>query len=335
MNKLPVLTLFIAVFSFIGCNNDLDLTAPAQDIPVVYGIFSKQNTDHYIRVEKGFIDENINAETLAQDPNNLTYEDAIVKVNVSGTPYILERINGNEEGLQRETGFFANDPNYLYKMEDVNLVNSSVIEVIIDRGPGFDEVRTENPIPIIDNFTLRSPNPLQGGKVGIRTDETRFTLRYDAPTEAKIFDAFLTFHYTETPNSGGQSVDKSFTWTVARNQIRPTTGDTDLTLSAKEGRDFFNALVAAIPEMSGVTRSFRKFSVEISAGGQAFADYISLTQANTGITSSQEVPNFSNLTEGLGLVSSKFVLQVDSLDISSTTLQELRTGELTADLNFE
>lgn len=333
MNKLPVLTFFLCTLFLFGCNNDLELIAPQKDIPVVYGIFSKQNTDHYLRVERGFIDETINAETLAQDPNNLAYEDAIVRVKVNSTPYILERVNGNEEGLQREEGFFANDPNYLYKLADFSFANADNVVVEIDRGQGFDLVETQSAIPIIDNFTLKSPNPAQGQKVGIRTDDTFFALRYDAPTEAKIFDAVLTFHYFEFPNSGGEPEAKSVTWTVARNQERDD--NNEFVLSRREGRDFFNLLLAEIPVNSSVTRKFRKFSVEIGAGGQAFADYIALTQANTGITSSQEVPNFSNLTEGLGLVSSKFVLNVDSLDITGTMRTELNTGDLLSDLNFE
>lgn len=331
MKKLPL--LFIACIAlFAGCNNDLDLTAPPQDIPVIYGVFSKQDTDHYLRVERGFIDESITAEELAQNPDNLIYPDATVRLEISDRPgedFIFELVNGEEEGFDREEGFFEDSPNYLYKLSGVNFANAQVLTVVLERGDDLPIVESD-PVPVVDNFSIISPNEANI-KVTIRPDDTDFSVKYSAPNEAKIFDAYIIFHYDETrPN--GEIIQKQLRWTVARNQLRDDEGDV---VSKREGIDFFTLLVNSIEPELNVSRRFRKFSVEVVAGGKAFADYVQLTLANTGITSSQEVPNFSNIENGLGLVSSKFVARLDSVDMSSGMSTELKNGDLTRDLNFE
>jgi len=314
----------------MGCNNDLDLTAPAKDIPIVYGVFSKVNSDHYVRIEKAFIDEQIPAADLAMDSDNFIYDDLTVQLIRDGVATDLQRIDGNVEGFPRETGFFDNDPNVLYKLENASLAGGQEMTLTIDRGPGFDLVTAT--AMVVNNVELTLPNPVTGDKLDIRANPDRPTsLVFKPGTNAKIFDIFITFHYKEI-NSAGLLTEKEIVWDFVRNQDL----DDSQTLQNAEapGLDFQNLLLAKIPVEPGTVRRFSKFSMDIVGGGQAIRDYVALTQANRGITSSQEIPNFSNLSEGLGIFSSKFTYHLDSLDISQVGRSELEVGELLRDLNF-
>jgi hypothetical protein len=329
MKKSPLLFLFSLLF-MVGCNNDLDLTAPTKDIPIVYGVFSKLETDHYIRIEKAFIDDEIPAADLAIDSENFLYDDITVQIIKDGIAIDLERIDGSTEGFPRETGFFDNDPNVLYKLENVGFSGNQTITLNIDRGPGFDLVTSST--QIVNNIELKLPNPLQGDKLDIRPDPDRPTTLVFAPaSNSKIFDIFITFHYKEI-SSAGQVSEKEVVWTFTRNQDVDGTG---LQTAKNDGLNFYNLLLENIPVEPGVVRRFTKFSIDIVGGGQAIRDYVALTQANTGITSSQAVPNFSNLSEGLGIFSSKFTYHLDSLDISQVGRLELESGEILSDLNFD
>lgn len=330
MKKSPYLFLFCALF-MMSCNNELDLTAPSKDIPIVYGVFSKLNTDHYVRIEKAFIDDQIPAGELATDSGNFIYEDLTVQIVRAGTTRTLERIDGNVEGLPREAGFFDNEPNVLYKLANTSLGGGEKMTLVIDRGEGFELVKAE--ADVVNNVELTLPNPFQGDKLDVRSDINRPTsIVFKAGTNAKIFDIFITFHYRET-NSAGQIFNKEVVWDFVRNQ---ELDDNSLQTSENSGLAFQNILLQQIPVEPGIARRFIKFSIDIVGGGEAIRDYIALTQANTGITSSQEIPNFSNFTEGegLGIFSSKFTYHLDSLDISQVGRSELETGELLRDLNF-
>lgn len=328
MKKLPIVLLLSSLF-FIGCNNELDLTAPAKDIPVVYGVFSKLETDHYVRVEKAFIDEQIDAITLANDPANYNYDDLTVQIRrlSNGLTFDLERIDGNLEGLQREEGLFNTDPNVLYKLSDFGLAGGETLELIIDRGQGFDPVTAST--KVINNIELKSPNP-ETSTVDIRPDRT-YSVTYDPPNDAKIFDVFITFHYYEFQN--GVRTAKEVVWNFAKNQVKDD--NENFFKSESEGFGFFQTLNAEIQPVQGLTRKFRKYSIDIVGGGVALKDFIRLTQANTGITSSQEVPNYTNLSEGLGIFSSKFTLHIDSMDIKTESYEQIINNELTRDLAFE
>jgi hypothetical protein len=330
MKKSPFLFLFCLIFVF-GCNNDLDLAAPTKDIPVVYGVFSKLNTDHYVRIEKAFIDEQIPAGELAENSDNFIYDDLTVNLIKDGIPIELERIDGNVDGFPRETGFFNSDPNVLYKLEDVSFAGGQTVTLSIDRGPGFETVTAST--EIVDNIELTVPRPGQGDRLDVRSEPNKMTkLVFKPRSNAKIFDIFITFHYNEITSAGGITA-KEVVWNFVRNQKLDESRESQN--ADNEGINFFNLLLQEIPVEPGVVRRFQKFSIDIVGGGQAVSDYVSLTQANTGITSSQEVPNFSNLSEGLGIFSSKFTHRLDSVDITPAGRLELVTGDLLRDLNFE
>jgi len=211
----------------------------------------------------------------------------------------------------------------------VSFAGGQTVILNIDRGQGLDLVTSR--MEVVNNIELKLPNPALGDKLDIRPDPDRPTnIVFDPGTNAKIFDIFITFHYKEI-DAGGQPSSKEVLWNFERNLDLEEAG---LQNAENDGMTFYNLLLQTIPVEPGVTRRFSKFSIDIVGGGQAIRDYVSLTQANTGITSSQAVPNFSNLSEGLGIFSSKFTYHLDSLDISQVGREEIENGELLRDLNF-
>lgn len=334
MKKLSIFLVLIA-FVFASCNNDLDLEAPSKDIPVVYGVWSKLNNDHYLRIEKGFINPTTDAPTLAQDPANFTYENLTVTIERNGVFTELEKVNGDDEGIVRDTGFFQNSPNILYKLGDYGLARNDVINLKIDRGQGYDEVTSRT--KILNDFELKTPNPqlTQAGELrGVDIRPTRaFNVVTNAGDDAKIFDVNVIFHYDEIINNVTEQ--KQYKWVVAKSDYDPIRSNQAVQFEA-DGTDFFRRLKENIPEQLGVVRRFRKYSVEIVAGGEELKDYARLTQANTGITSSQEVPIFEgSINGGLGIFSSKFRVYVDSLPIKDESYNEIKTNELTSNLGFQ
>ena len=73
----------------------------------------------------------------------------------------------------------------------------------------------------------------------------------------------------------------------------------------------------------------------ITGGGEAVEQYISIALANTGITSSQEIPIYSNISEGRGIFTSIVRTTVPDLQLSAESDNYLKTSTVTADLNFQ
>lgn len=330
---------FVLLLSFLvaSCNNELDLTADFKDIPVVYGVLSQQDTAHYIRVEKAFIDDEINAFLLAEDPANLYYEDLEVRlVRLSdGTSYPMTRVNGTDEGYPRaEGGIFVTDPNYLYKVKEsiVDLLSGEEIKLEIDRGQGIDLVTAT--ATIIRPMELKRPIPPTGPMTGNLFDiqiGRSATLEVAGGSEAKIYDAIVTLHFYETV-AGSARVAKEVKWEFARNY--DNAGDNRFIIET-EGTSFYTTISSKLEANTSTIREFRKLSIDITAGGRGLKEYIDLTSANTGITSAQEIPTYTNLSDGLGIFSSKYSLHVDSIGLSDPGREDLFNSELTRDLNFE
>ena len=84
-----------------------------------------------------------------------------------------------------------------------------------------------------------------------------------------------------------------------------------------------------------MTRFFTDVDVEFIAGGLELKAFNDIALANTGITSSQEVPTYTNLSNGIGIISSKAASRVNGLVLTDDTKIELRTSPVTESLNFQ
>src|SRR5687768_2088220 len=316
---------FIVLFS--SCDNELVVTEQWKDIPVVWGLLSKSDTAHYIRVEKAFLDPTTSALNIARIPDSLYYDNATVSLKRVNTGQIfpLERVIGELEGYPRDSGLFAETPNYLYKIKAnvINLVVGESYEFILDRGDGKPLVTAET--IILPKPVLRVPSP--GSLLAFKRNQD-FKFMWNPIPDAGIFEIEIVFHYGERkPATGNQFFPKEFEWTVVRNL---TTNDWQI-----DGVDFYNAVKSNIEVDFEATRRYDSLDINIWAGGKELLDYITILNANTGHTSTGDIPQFTNLSEGVGIFSSRNVSYNTGFQLTNQTLDSLKNSVITEDLNFQ
>lgn len=319
--------IIVAAIIFASCDNELVVTDEWKDIPVVWGLLNKSDTAHYIRVEKAFLDPTTSALDIARIPDSLYYDDATVSLKriSNNQVYLLERVNGDLEGYPREGGIFAETPNYLYKIKanEINLVIGEKYQFILDRGDGTPLVTSET--IILPKPVLR--NPPVGSLLSFKRN-TLFTFMWNEMPDAGIFDLKVLFHYSErTPETGNMFVPKSFEWTVARNLLERE--------HKIDGVEFYNTVKANIKIDSEATRRFDSLDIVVWAGGKELYEFIRVTQANTGITSTQDIPRYTNMSEGIGIFSSRNVSYNTGFLLAPQSLDSLKNGVITDPLNFQ
>lgn len=319
--------LILAASLLTSCDNELVVTDTWKDIPVVWGLLSKSDTAHYIRVEKAFLDPTTSALEIAQRPDSLYYEDATVTLTriSSGQVFTLTRVNGDLEGYPRDSGIFASIPNYLYKIkaDQLNLVVGEDYKLTVDRNDNKPLVTAET--VVLPKPVLR--NPVPGAMLSFRRNSS-FTIQWNEIPEAGVYDVLIHFHYRErSPETGAFYVPKSFEWVVQRNLL-------DREVKIDDGTEFYTAVKANIAENSEATRLFDSLDIIVWAGGKELAQFIEIAQANFGLTSTQDIPTFTNLSEGVGIFSSRNVSVYSGFQINDQTLDSLRDGSITKDLNF-
>ncbi|HJW31186.1 MAG TPA: hypothetical protein VJ508_18290, partial [Saprospiraceae bacterium] len=230
----------------VSCDNELVVTDKWKDIPVVWGLLSKSDTAHYVRVEKAFLDPTTSAYDIARIPDSLYYENAVVSLKriSSGQLYNLTRVDGDLEGYPREGGIFADTPNYLYKIKEsqINLVVGEKYQLIVQRDDHSDPVTATTII-------LRKPVvtiPNTAALISFKSKaNTRF--KWNVIDSAGIYDLHLLFHYSErSPATGNLYVPKSFDWVVVRNLEENE--------KSVDGSEFYNTVKANIDEDINATR---------------------------------------------------------------------------------
>lgn len=320
-------SLFLAGFLLTACNNDLVVIDDWKDIPVVWGFVSKSDTAHYIRVEKAFLDPNTSAYVTAQIPDSLYYSNATVTITriASDDVYTLEKVDGNLEGYPRKSGVFASAPNYLYK------IKGNEIDLVPGEKYQFSLVRNGIETPVTaETIILPKPvirNPSVGSPLFFRTGSS-FTFTWNEMPDAGMFDLHMRFNYTEkTPETGGQFIPYSIEWVVAQGLSEPT--------YKMDGGDFYRSIDAGIEDNPAAIRTIGTVDIIIWCGGEELAEYVNVALANTGITSTQDFPEYTNLSEGNGIFTSRNIADIMGYPLHSQTIDSLKDGSITGHLNFQ
>lgn len=328
---LTALILLLVVLS--GCNNELEPYEPARDIPVVYGFLSIQDTAHYIRVEKAFLDESVSAFDIARIPDSIYYDEVIVQLEdrATGNIHSFTKVNGEEEGYPRDSGIFVSSPNYLYKLKldgADTLQPNREYRLIVDRGRGLPLVTATT--RTIGDVSVRQPNSNFSKLVLTKTTN----LRWEFPEQARLFDVFLRFVYREQ-NSQGQFEEKVFLWKIISG-IKSDDAATDIQRQINLS-GFYEALGNALDP--GPIRTLPQedyLGFNINAYGFELEEYLELFNINSGLTSAETIPVYTNLEgdQAVGIFSSRYVLEDNAFETDATSLDSLRFGQYTKDLGF-
>jgi len=350
MNKIIIRFATCLIFILCGasCSNDIDLSSEWKDIPVVYGFLSISDSIHYIRVEKAFIDQNTSALDIAQIPDSLYYDDAVVQVNKVGStepPITFQKVDGNEEGFIRDDGIFATSPNYIYKYEfpqGQNFESLSEYELQINRGDNLPLVTGST--VILEDVDIRAPlSPTNSSyrpfRWGDNENAWSLEISWRAKPIAAIYDVVLILHIEEHEvNNPNNPTLMDLQWEVFKN-IPSTEGSTNGDIvsikSTITSESFFNYIKSSFEVNNNVFRRFRGIDIIVRSGGAEVKEYLDVGQVNSGITSSQIIPTFTNMSEGFGIFTSVNETRFNGHSISGLTQDSLADGQITKDLNFQ
>ena len=335
INHLLFLALLTGTLFWSACETDFQLEGEWKDIPVVYAFLSQQDTAYYVRVERAFLEPGGNAREIAQIPDSIYYGENDVSVKLerlsNGQVYDLERVDGRDEGYPREGGDFVNEPNILYKLrtDEVQLTGGTDFRILVER-PG-EETATATSV-IVEEIEVAN-TPISGAYQLHEFDrDTR--LNWRAPGESnRVFDLRIIINYRETdPNNQSQLNEKQVEWVLAQNIER----EEDLSLQSFvfANESFYQFLATNLEPLDEGFRKFDALNIQVTGAGQEIEDFLRIANANIGITSSQEIPVYTNVENGVGVVSSRFRVISEDFGLGPESRDSLYNSVITKDLNF-
>lgn len=328
-----LIALFLLAGLFTSCDNELTLTADWKEIPVVYGFLNLSDTAQYIRVERAFLDPERPPAEVGQIPDSLYFQGITVQLedSVSGRRFTLKRVEGAAEGFPRKEGLFAAQPNYLYKIltDSLPMAADRVFRLIVTAEDG--RVITTARTQVVGNYMFQSPP----SNVNFFYDRSlQITWRSDERS-ARVFDVKMLIHFNETVAGDPNGTQRrTLEWPLARSIARPQDLNAIVRLPVA-GVGFYRFLQAQLPAQPNIIRQFLSLDLIVDAGGRELYEAIGVGQANAGITGAEFVPAYSNIANGLGLFTSRSRLVGKNYFLTQVTLDSLRNGIYTKDLNFQ
>jgi hypothetical protein len=146
-------------WALAGCNNELDVNAPAKDIYVVFGVLDPDKPVQEIRIQKAFLTEGNAIEYGAN--NDISLKNATVTLTCDGcTPFTLLA----KDTVKAEGDFYRPHTLYVTRPED-RLVpgNSYTLRVSL---PGQENIITATTV-VPTRPRITQPDSLQPGTEGL------------------------------------------------------------------------------------------------------------------------------------------------------------------------
>jgi hypothetical protein len=308
----------IGIFLFSSCETDIDIISDEGDVPVVYGLLNPDLETQYIKVNKTYAGEE-DAAVLAQDPANLNYPEGTLNVMLQayegsrsvGDPLLAKR---TENQVVKDKGYFASSSNILYAFDTkganvlskdtgityrLTITNSSTGErltsetkIVSDFSRAF--LTTPRSSPTLADLSFAN------GKGGF----LNYDFAWTTIKHAKRYELTMIIRYREVEINGGVDTSDFITleFPIGAASSVTTLGGEKLSIPFK-GETFYRRLNEYFTKKEEKRRLIESIDFRFVVGGQEINTYVLVNQPSLGIV--QEKPEYSNITNGLGIFSTR------------------------------
>jgi hypothetical protein len=327
------LLFLLPVFVFNSCSNEVDVLADYEENAAIYGLLDPSQPIQYIKINKVFTNPNSRAVDIAKIADSL-YFDTI-------NPMLVELDNGHVKSvtalsranvLLKDSGIFANSPNYLYATNKQILPQYTYrLELTLPKS-GKRISATTN-IVNLPAFTFFNPVSV-GQRILSVLPAGNIPVQFSTYTNGKIYDAYLYFNYQEINKADTTvKVNKTIKWKLVRSYRTGSDKVSENVLQRIPGILFYDLLVNNIPVNPDVTRRFLPCSIEFIGGNLEIDNYIEASTPSIGIV--QKQTDYTNVSDGIGLFASRNTLLIDQITLAGPTMTTIKTVDPYKKLGFQ
>lgn len=332
--NLFYLSAILGVFGFSSCETEIKTNAEYKDVTVVYGLLNPNDTNHYIKITKAFSGEG-DANDLAGNAANFNYADGELEVKVDEynasdvfvKSFVLSR-TVNE--IPKDEGIFSSSDNVLYKFIEPNLKKDFNYKLSIRNKVLDKDITAET--KLVNDPVMPSVQELNTGRIKLaNSNGTSLTHIFSIrPTlnsgRVKVNFVFnYTEHYTDTNIA---PVNKQIKISLGEQKTTSNEGG-EVLFFPLEGSSFFSALSNNISNVANLkSRRINNATLEVIVAGTDLSTYIAVNEPSSSIN--QNKPEFTNLTNALGVFSSR-----NTKIFKSTTVQSIYGFDADGRTNFD
>ena len=362
MKQIKHILLLLVVFIVNSCKTDLNLLAPYKESVAVYALLNQYDSVQYIRVNRVFLGAQ-NANTTAQIKDSVYFKpgEATVYIEKYMNGYLKQKINFIETYEKPLAPGAFNSDQLIYRSNQklksdsetgdieyrLTVKNNTTGKIYTAKTKLIQDLTASIACKELDFYCfLNTPN------VSITSSMINTTpaaipktfIKYGAPVNARICSFALRFFYSDSLFDGTKAqhyIDMNFGERKTKGL-----GGSDVMEFTFFGDEFYKTVAKNIhDDPSVMNRMADSINFFIIAGGEELNLYNEIN--GTSGAFGQEKPYYSNISDGLGIFSSRYIKKINktfynckigsgqSNVLTSQTLESLATGRFTCELRFK
>ena len=338
-NNFLFIYLLTCLFGLFSCSTDIDVNADLEDLTVVYAAIDPNDSIHYVKINRAFLMDNVDANELAMDADNFNYPSGELTVTVNEfnddgdviKSHLLSRVD-NE--IPKGPGLFDNSTNVLYRFDEPNINVFNIYRLNIINNVLDKEITSET--RIVKESTVSVNNSIAFWNGGVTSgDFTERRINIVSGDDVGRIAVSLIFNYTEhyTPESNIASVEKSIIIQLGEQAISSNSG-AGVVEFLLAGETFFDRITSSVPDPINVPffshRELNNIVITALTAGTELNTFIEVSAPSINLN--QEKPPYTNIENGLGIFSSRTSLSFTPfpnpttlLNISPNTVTKLNS----------
>lgn len=334
MKSLSFILCFCMVILFSGCIKEIDITAEGQETTIIYGLLDVNQSKNYVRIQKAFLDKERSALEMAQVSDSIYYTN-ILKVTLTdlsnGNVFNLSKVDGDTAGIPKDSGIFSNTPNVLYSL-DAGLSKDHRYKLAVTNTKSGNEAFAELNLANSPRFLF----PFSGLQIGI-VDTIPYTIKWQSAPYDKVYDVIVRFNYSEKDLTTNATIFKSYEY-IALKGVSGANLSGGETIERKINKtDIYKRLASSLRIDNNLERRVdptKTLEFVLYAAGDEFDKYLQVKNAQGGITSISYLPIYTNVNNGLGILSSRTVVTATNITLNQISRDSLAFGSYTKELGF-
>ncbi|MCH8554971.1 MAG: hypothetical protein LAT76_07415 [Schleiferiaceae bacterium] len=328
-NNFVTIIAVILLGSFIGlqsCDNEIQINAPYQVVPVLYGILDHSKDTNWVRIGRSYQGGDMGRLGGVNEPDSIYYDELDVTIEelVNNTVTITYTLVYDNTTKVLNDGFFTTEGFHLYRLEATLNPAARYRVTVLHEGELLMTATTE----MVQAPAIR--DPLGNRPIGM-TSTIGQALTWDNVRNGRIYQSMLRLHYIEVTAPDFDSVDKfldlNLPTQIANNIAGTGTITTRLTYPS-----YVSFLSANLDTDVNKYRFAQHFDMFVTVGEDQLATYISVKQPSDGIV--QDKPDYTNIEGGIGIFSSRTTAEKLSIAINQNTADSLVFGQEACGLRF-
>lgn len=333
LKKIAVGFFIILSALFVACSTEFSINGDWEDVAVVYALLDYSDTAQYVRLNRAFLGEG-NAYEMALIKDSIYYDQATVFLTpvINEVPQTAQRIQLSiTDEIEKDSGTFYYDENYLYKTEQALEPGYQYeLKIII---PGREDLTSQT--QVISGLSVLAPAPGNQPKISFANyaDFTSYTGKLSLNQDALLYGLTIRLNYKEVYEDS--IVSRHLDWTQSNKKKEYVEGSMYNFIEwSIDGEEFFWYVGSHITDNDAVIfREYTSVDFIYSAAGEELVSYIETNGASQGII--QEKPFYTNITNGIGLFSSRFKKSISGKALNDDSIGQLACSEYTKHLRFK